>query len=176
MKIYHLLKLADFFTIGNLFLGICSIFFAVNQHMTAAATALLIAVFFDWLDGKIARLSTQTELQKLFGKELDSLADIVSFGVAPAVFGFALGLQQWWQVVILLIFVAAGMLRLARFNVTENKGYYEGVPITVNGILFPVVYAVYSYFPSNFNLYYLTALYAVMAFAMLSAYTVKKVV
>lgn len=174
MRMHEIITLADFFTIANLSSGICSIFFAINQHMIAAALALVVAVFFDWIDGKIARLHKQTELQKLFGKELDSLADIVSFGIASAVFGFMIGLQQWWHILILLFFVAAGMLRLARFNVTENKGCYEGIPITVNGILFPVVYAVYFYVP--FNIYYFAALYAVMAFAMLSTYPVKKVV
>ncbi len=174
MKIYQIIKLADFFTIANLLSGVCSIFFAVTQHMDAAAIALLIAVFFDWIDGKIARLSKQTELQKLFGRELDSLADIVSFGVAPAVFGFIYGLQEWWQIIILLVFVAAGMLRLARFNVTENKEGYEGVPITINGIIFPLLFAVYYFVP--FHSYVLAAVYIVMAFAMLSTFTVKKVV
>ncbi len=174
MKIYQIIKLADFFTIANLLSGVCSIFLAVTQHMTAAIFALLIAVFFDWIDGKIARLSKQTELQKLFGKELDSLADIVSFGVAPAVFGFVYGLQQWWQICILLFFVAAGMLRLARFNVTENKAGYEGVPITTNGILFPLLFGLNYILPiSN---YYFIAMYCVMAIAMLSTYPVKKVV
>ncbi len=173
MKICHIIKIADFFTIGNIISGICSIFLAFNQEMAAAAFALCIAVLFDWIDGKIARMSKQTELQKLFGKELDSLADIVSFGAAPAVFGFALGLQEWWQILILLFFVSAGMLRLARFNVTEAKEEYEGVPITTNGIILPILYAVYYYFP--FNLCYVAAVYLIMAIAMISTYTIKKV-
>ncbi|MFA6889237.1 MAG: CDP-diacylglycerol--serine O-phosphatidyltransferase [Candidatus Woesearchaeota archaeon] len=173
MKIYQIIKFADLFTIGNLLSGVLSIFFAVKGNLSVAAILLCISVFCDGIDGKIARMNKQTEIQKLFGKELDSLADVVSFGVAPAVFGFVWGLQQWWQILILLFFVVAGMLRLARFNVTENKGSYEGIPITVNGILFPVLFAINYFFP--FNIYYLACVYLVMAFAMLSTYTVKKV-
>jgi CDP-diacylglycerol--serine O-phosphatidyltransferase len=173
MKISGIIKVADFFTIANLLSGVLSIFFAINGNLFVAALLLVIAVFFDWVDGKIARLNKQTELQKQFGKELDSLADIVSFGVAPAVCGFALGLQQWWQIIILLFFVGAGMLRLARFNVTQNEGFYEGVAITVNGILFPLLFGLNYLFP--ISAYYITAMYVAMAVAMLSTYKIKKV-
>lgn len=174
MKIHEILKIADFFTVGNLIFGMLSIFYAILGFFMYAALFLLIAVLFDFLDGKIARMSKKvTEQGKAFGKQLDSLADLVSFGVAPAVFGFAEGLQEWWHIIILLFFVIAGMLRLARFNITENQGFYEGVPITMNGILFPVLYFIslkFSY-PVAYNL----VAYSVMALGMLFSIKVKKI-
>lgn len=173
MKMKDIIKVADFFTIGNLTFGMLTIFYALLKLFPYAAIFLLIAVLFDYLDGKIARMSRKvTEQGKQFGKQLDSLADIVSFGVAPAVFGFALGLQEWWHILILLFFVAAGMLRLSRFNVTETPGYFEGIPITVNGFLFPLLFSLWRFFP--YALEYILVAYLIMSFAMLSSIKIKK--
>lgn len=173
MKIKQIIKTADFFTIGNLIFGMLSIFYTINAEFTYAAIFLLIATMFDFLDGKVAHISKKiTDTGRHFGKELDSLADVVSFGVAPAVFGFTLGLQQWYAMIVLLFFVIAGMLRLSRFNITSTAGYFEGVPITVNGILFPGLYFVSLSYP--YPLAYNIIPYLFMAFAMLSARKVKK--
>ena len=126
MKIKEILKLADFFTIGNLIFGVLSIFYAILGLFTYAAIFLLIAVLFDFLDGKIARMSKKaTEQGKQFGKQLDSLADIVSFGVAPAVFGFAAGLQEWWQIVILL-FLSQRPMRKRRWLLSSRPALKPG--------------------------------------------------
>lgn len=95
---------------------------------------LPVALFFDVMDGRIARLRNEASA---LGRELDSLADVVSFGVAPAVMGFAVGLRGAWDLVCLLSFVACGISRLARYNVTaetlsDARGkvkYFEGLPI-----------------------------------------------
>ncbi len=174
MKIKHIIKVADFFTIGNLIFGSLSIFYAIDKQFTPAAFFLFVAVAFDFFDGKIARVSKKiTEEGRLFGKELDSLADMVSFGVAPAVFGYTRGLSAWLAVLILLFFVTAGMLRLSRFNVTKAEGF-EGIPITFNGIIFPGLYflSVITVFPLTYNL----AAYLFMGFAMLSTRKIKKLI
>ena len=138
MKMYKLLKLADFVTMGNLVAGLISVIYSIKQNFTIAVIFMVLAVIFDALDGRVARLSKNTKIKKDFGKELDSLADVVSFGAAPAIFGYCLGLREWYFVVILLFFAVCGMLRLSRFNILNIKGYI-GVPITVNGLLFPVL-------------------------------------
>ena len=86
-KMFRLIKLADIFTLFNVALGLMSIVFSIENDFSYAAFVLLIAVAFDYLDGKIAKVLHQ---QNDFGKELDSLADTISFGVAPAIFGFSL--------------------------------------------------------------------------------------
>ena len=132
---------ADFFTIGNASCGTISIFLCLNyidegrnQFFWVAFILLFGALACDLLDGYWARRSKRASL---LGADLDSLSDVVSFGVAPAVLGYTLGLRGAWDVLILVYFVVCGISRLARFNVTalELSGasgkvkYFEGTPI-----------------------------------------------
>ena len=133
--------LADLFTLTNAGCGTISIFLCLNymdegrdQLLWMAFALLPIALLCDVLDGYIARLGRK---QSLLGADLDSLADIVSFGVGPAVLGFTLGLRGFWDMLILSYFVVCGISRLARFNVTAvdlstpagKVEYFEGTPI-----------------------------------------------
>ncbi|MBX3208667.1 MAG: CDP-alcohol phosphatidyltransferase family protein [Labilithrix sp.] len=133
--------LADVITIGNAVSGAGAILASMSYMATAQRSAiwtalvlLPIALVCDALDGAVARWRRKSSP---LGADLDSLADIVSFGVAPAALGFALGLRGGWDVVILCYFVACGISRLARYNVTaaslsDERGkvkYYEGTPI-----------------------------------------------
>ena len=98
-----LMKVADFFTIGNIIFGVLSIFYAISSQFKEAVIFMLIAVLFDFLDGKVARLMNEGASE--FGKELDSLCDLVSFGVAPAVFAYCLGLNDPISIIILVFLV-----------------------------------------------------------------------
>jgi CDP-diacylglycerol--serine O-phosphatidyltransferase len=131
-----MLRVADYLTIGNFICGLIAIFLAILGHFGWSCLLAIGAMAFDFMDGKVARMLKQ---ESLLGKELDSLADLVSFGVWPAVLGFALGLDDALSIAAMALFSAAGMLRLARFNVTSSKDF-EGVPITANGLLFPLLY------------------------------------
>lgn len=174
MKIKDIIKVADFFTIGNLIFGMLSIYYAISALFQYALVFLLVAMTFDFLDGKVARISKKvTDQGRHFGKELDSLSDVVSFGVAPAVLGYTLGLQSWWEILVLLFFTTAGMLRLSRFNITESHGHFEGLPITVNGFLFPVLF--YVHIKTAYHIEYALIAYVVMGFAMLSSRRVRKI-
>ena len=136
MNIFRLLKAADLMTLGNIFFGLLSIFFSIKREFSFAAIFLLAAVALDFLDGFAARkLKSPNE----FGKQLDSLCDAVSFGVAPVVFMYLLGFNDVWHMMVYFLFVFAGILRLARFNVS-NADHFEGMPITVNGLVIPLVY------------------------------------
>ena len=175
MKMKDILKVADFFTMGNLIFGMLCIFYAIGHSFIYAAFFLFIAMIFDFLDGKIARMSKKiTDQGRHFGKELDSLSDVVSFGVAPAVFGYTLGLESWWHIIILLFFTSAGMLRLSRFNITESQGYYEGLPITVNGLLFPILFILH--LKTAYPIEYALIAYVFMGFAMMSSRKVRKII
>jgi len=133
--------LADVFTIANAFCGVAAIFQAMRflgthdpRHLYQAALLIPVALLFDVLDGRIARWRHQASPM---GRELDSLADVVSFGVAPAAIAVAAGMNTWLDQAILLFFAGCGVSRLARYNVTAEQlsgpegkvEYFEGTPI-----------------------------------------------
>ena len=139
--------LADFFTLGNAACGVGGVLFAMLYmrtqlpfHFFAAAALAPAAFIFDVLDGKIARARHQ---HSALGRELDSLADVISFGVAPATLAFAAGMQGGWDAVALMYFVCCGVSRLARYNVTAESlsadsgkvRYFEGTPIPTSVLL-----------------------------------------
>jgi CDP-diacylglycerol--serine O-phosphatidyltransferase len=130
--------LADWFTLGNAVCGTGALFSTMTYlqvkdvlHIYFACALVLI---FDVLDGRIARWR---QTSSSLGRELDSLADVISFGVAPAIIAYGIGMQGGWDRIILVYFVACGVSRLARYNVTaeelsEGTGkvkYFEGTPI-----------------------------------------------
>ncbi len=138
---------ADFLTMGNGFCGSGSILAAMHYLVTAedrwlvVAMALLpIALVFDYADGRVARWRRKSSF---LGADLDSLADVISFGMAPAALGFAVGLRGALDTAILLYFVACGISRLARFNATaaalaDETGkvkYFEGTPIPTSVLI-----------------------------------------
>lgn len=134
---------ADVLTIGNATCGTIAIFLCLDymasgdrRHLWVAFLLLPLALVFDVLDGYVARLDRKR--QSVLGADLDSLSDLVSFGVAPAVLGFTLGLRGAWDMACLAYFVVCGASRLARFNVTAAEladaetgkvRYFEGTPI-----------------------------------------------
>jgi CDP-diacylglycerol--serine O-phosphatidyltransferase len=141
------LQLADFFTLANAACGMGSVFFAMffvaepSLRTFYIAAALAPAAFiFDVLDGRIARWR---HAHSALGRELDSLSDIISFGVGPATLAFAAGMRGGWDLAALIYFVCCGVSRLARFNVTaesmaEGTGkvkYFEGTPIPTSVVL-----------------------------------------
>ena len=139
--------LADGLTLANAACGLAGVFFAMEYmssrlsvHFFAAAALSPAALTFDWFDGRVARWRHQ---QSVLGRELDSLADIISFGVAPAALGFAAGLRGGWDWIALTYFVCCGVSRLARYNVTaenlsagrDKVAYFEGTPIPTTALL-----------------------------------------
>jgi CDP-diacylglycerol--serine O-phosphatidyltransferase len=145
--------LADFFTLGNAACGVGAVFLAMLHlgsgelaHFLAAAALAPAALVFDVLDGRIARARDQ---HSPLGRELDSLSDVISFGVAPATLAFAAGLQGGWDAAALIYFVCCGVGRLARFNVTAESlsgaggkvAYFEGTPIHTSVVLTAVLAA-----------------------------------
>jgi CDP-diacylglycerol---serine O-phosphatidyltransferase len=134
---------ADALTIANASCGTIAVFLCIDylaadnlRFLWIAFFLLPLALVFDVLDGYVARLNTRR--QSVLGADLDSLSDVISFGVAPAVLGFTLGLRGGWDMLCLTYFVVCGVSRLARFNVTAEAlvnadtgkvKYFEGTPI-----------------------------------------------
>ncbi len=111
----YILILPSLFTTGNLYCGFAAIIHSFNHNFEKAAYAIIIAGIFDVLDGRVARL---TNSQSQFGIEYDSIADVVSFGIAPAALAYVWGLEDLGRVgwAVCFLFAACGALRLARFN------------------------------------------------------------
>jgi CDP-diacylglycerol--serine O-phosphatidyltransferase len=140
---------ADALTIGNAACGTIAIFLCLDylaadnrRFLWTAFLLLPLALVCDILDGYVARLNRNR--QSILGADLDSLADVISFGVAPAALGFTLGLRGGWDVLILTYFVVCGVSRLARFNVTAaaladtdtgKVKYFEGTPIPTSIVI-----------------------------------------
>lgn len=143
--------LADWFTLANAACGMAAVFAAMASIRPGGGVSLLLACafipaafVFDVLDGRIARWRQQ---QSALGRELDSLADVISFGVAPAAIGYAAGMHGLWDCIILGYFVCCGVSRLARYNITaealsQEAGkvkYFEGTPIPTSLLLVVIV-------------------------------------
>lgn len=139
--------LADWFTLGNAVCGMGALFSVMTylqadevMHIYFACGMVLAAVVFDVLDGRIARWRQQSSAM---GRELDSLADVISFGVAPAAIAYGCGMQGLYDRIILVYFVACGVSRLARYNITAEElsdggnkvKYFEGTPIPTSLLL-----------------------------------------
>jgi len=144
---------ADLLTIGNAACGTVAIFLCLDyvasgerRFLWSAFVLLPAALVCDLLDGYVARLNRAR--QSRLGADLDSLADVISFGVAPAILGFTLGLRGGWDMLLLTYFVVCGVSRLARFNVTAEAladtdtgkvKYFEGTPIPTSIVLVAVL-------------------------------------
>ena len=146
--------------------GMCGIFSAIKDRPIPALIFLMLAGFFDMFDGMVARTKKRTKNEKKFGIELDSLSDLVCFGVLPAVIGYALGLRKWYFLIVLILYVLAALIRLAYFNVmedarqeetTEVRKSYEGLPVTTVALIIPLLYPLITYLKE-----YMYIAYAVM--------------
>lgn len=145
--------LADWFTLANAVCGTGALFSMMTylqstdaRHVYFACGMVVAALVFDVLDGRIARWRQKTSAM---GRELDSLADVISFGVAPAVIAYGCGMQGLYDRIVLACFVACGVSRLARYNITAESlsdggskvKYFEGTPIP-SSVLLVVLMAV----------------------------------
>ncbi len=150
------LHLPDFLTLANGACGIVALFQAIHfvedrnpTHLWIAAALVPLALVLDFLDGRIARARNNSSS---LGRELDSLADLLSFGAAPAVIAYAIGLRTTTDQVVLVYFVLCGLARLARYNITADAlagdggkvRYYEGTPIPTSVLPLGIALAAYA--------------------------------
>jgi CDP-diacylglycerol--serine O-phosphatidyltransferase len=189
---------ADWFTLANAVCGTGAVLTSMTYLQTGdpsrlyvASAAILAALVFDVLDGRIARWR---QTSSALGRELDSLADVISFGVAPAVLAYACGMQGFLDRVVLAYFVACGVSRLARYNVTAEAlsggtgkvAYFEGTPIPTSIVLVGML-ALATYLGAigeqlwlgeieigGFRLHWLALVYAVSGSLMISRIRIPK--
>ena len=178
--------LPNILTLGGVCLGISSIKFSIDGNFSLAVTLILLAAILDALDGRIARLIKGTSE---FGKELDSLTDFVSFGIAPVLILYFWELNVYGKLgwAIALIYSVCCVLRLARFNLTKNESqqvwknnFFEGLPSPAGGLLIltPLIYELSS-FNLNINIKiftpYLTIFIAILLVSKIPTLSLKKI-
>ncbi len=162
--------------------AVAGIGLAMYGRTSMAIVCLMISGFCDLFDGSIARLKKRTENERKFGIQIDSLADMICFGVLPAAIGFSVGLTKWYETAALIAFVLAALIRLAYYNVTEDqlefsenvpRVYYDGLPVTTVALIIPLIYTLRPVMKSGFLLLYAACL-LVTAAAFLMKVKVRK--
>ncbi len=163
--------------------GLVGIVFAARGNVLAAVICLIAAGVFDLFDGPVARMKKErSEAEKVNGVQLDSLADLISFGVLPAMIGWAAGLDRWYGIVVMALYVLAALIRLSYFNTQEylenmregkKRVSYTGMPVTTAAILFPIVCCFRHPLGEHFFILYLIVLLAA-AFAFVGKFRLPK--
>lgn len=164
------MQTANILTLFNLSLGGFAIISVMHNQLNLSLLLIFLAALADRFDGMIARkLNIESEL----GKQLDSMCDIISFGVAPALLLYEGILINFGApgAVFTILYIACGALRLARFNISENNGYFTGVPITVAGCIATLSYLSYPYIHPAFFVF----LMIILSLLMISPFKLKKV-
>lgn len=154
----------------SLISSIMGMFFAIDGKLPLAVFCLAFSGLCDMFDGKIARTKkNRTDDEKAFGIQIDSLCDIVCFGIFSIILGYQLGMCKIYSLMILAFYGVAGVIRLAYFNVmeekrqsetSENRKYYQGLPITSMSVIMPLLFMVSVFFP-GFR-YFLVCLHIAM--------------
>lgn len=156
------------YTVWLTYIGMLSsvvgIGFASSGNITAAVICLMFSGFCDMFDGIVARTKKdRTDEERRYGIQLDSLSDVVCFGVLPVAIGYNIGANAWWQVAIMALFALAGLIRLAYYNVTEEtrqqqttekRKHYLGVPITTSALTVPLLFCFQNLLGDHFALAY----------------------
>ena len=174
------------YTVIMTYFGVVSAVLGVGLSMygrtSMAIVCLMVSGFCDLFDGSIARTRQRTESEKKFGIQIDSLADMICFGVLPAAIGFSIGLTKWYEAAALIVYVLAALIRLAYYNVTEDelefsegtrRVYYDGLPVTTVALLIPLIYTLRPVMKNGFLALYALCL-LVTAVAFLAKIKVRK--
>ena len=161
--------------------AVCGIFFSASGYPFWGVICLLFAGLTDMFDGKVARTKERTKQERDFGIQLDSLSDLICFGILPIMIGYSIGLDHWMYLPIFALYVLGALIRLAYFNTLENirqenttevLKYYTGLPVTSVALILPFIYIFKNIVP-YFEYVYLVALF-VIALLFVSKLKIKK--
>ncbi|MCQ2418053.1 MAG: CDP-alcohol phosphatidyltransferase family protein [Oscillospiraceae bacterium] len=163
--------------------GTVGLYFCANGSTNAAIIMLMLAGFCDMFDGKVAKTKkNRTSQECRFGIQIDSLSDMVCFGILPPMIAFSTGMHKPYQIAIFSCFSLAGLIRLAYFNVseeerqettTERRKVYEGLPVTSVALIIPFLFAFRNDLGDGFPIV-ASVVYAVIACAFITRFTLKK--
>lgn len=162
--------------------SVFGIYSAMEGYVSVAVYCLMVSGLCDMFDGKVARTKERCREEKSFGIQLDSLSDLICFGVLPTVIGHALGMYSWVSLLVFALYIMAALTRLAYFNVKEEERQslteekrksYSGLPVTAAALLIPLVYILGQFVSGSFNKLYEFSL-LLIAFAFILDFPVKK--
>jgi phosphatidylserine synthase len=168
-SIFSSVEFPHMLTLIHLVLGMVSVMFAVSGDFLLASVCMIVAVVFDLLDDKVAKIMKK---MTSFGYALERIAGLVSFGVAPVVLAYQTtpdtGSGWIFAVIIYIVFLCAAALQIARMHVSEKEHHYEGLPVILNGLVIPLFYFVglTKWYPLIFILF---------AIGMVSSFRIRKV-
>lgn len=162
--------------------GVVGIGLAAYERVSMAVVCLMISGFCDLFDGTIAKTRKRDDLEKKFGIQIDSLADLICFGLLPVAIGYSVGITRWYGVIVLAGYALAALIRLAYYNVTEDvlqltqnthRTHYDGLPVTTAALLFPLIFTLRPVLGERFPLVYMIWM-ALIAVAFLTKIKIKK--
>ncbi len=167
----------------NAISGTVGVFFALTNRPLIAVICLIVCGVCDMFDGTVAKMFDRDDRKKCYGVQIDSLSDLISFGMLPASIGYNSGLNSFPLILIPILYVLAALIRLAYFNVTEmellnsaseGRKFYEGLPVTTSAMIFPLNYLLckcldWPYFIIN------SVLLSLVAIAFVSKFKVVKI-
>lgn len=166
----------------GLLAGFCGIAFVINDHYRMGLLCLMLAGFCDMFDGAVAATRQRTDSEKKFGIQIDSLCDLICFGLFPALFTYTLCAKTIPALVVSFLYVLCALIRLAYFNVIEEERQaqeggrrtsYQGLPVTTAALLIPLLYVISRLLPDGKSLFILIAV-SLIALAFISPFRVKK--
>ena len=172
MKLVGFYNYTVWLTYAGAAAAVCGIFFSAGGHPFWGVICLLFAGATDMFDGKIASTMKRNEAEKNFGIQIDSLCDLISFGVLPVAIGYGLGLSGGFFFVSAVLYIICAIIRLAYFNVDEimrqknengSRKTYYGLPVTAAAMLFPLIYGLKDLLGAALLPVYQAALFAVAA-------------
>ena len=172
MKLVGFYNYTVWLTYAGAAAAVCGIFFSAGGHPFWGVICLLFAGATDMFDGKIASTMKRNEAEKNFGIQIDSLCDLISFGVLPMAIGYGLGLSGGFFFVSAVLYIICAIIRLAYFNVDEimrqknengSRKTYYGLPVTAAAMLFPLIYGLKDLLGAALLPVYQIALFAVAA-------------
>jgi CDP-diacylglycerol---serine O-phosphatidyltransferase len=164
------IQTANLLTIINLFLGGFAVIESIKGNLNLSLLLIFVAAFVDRFDGIVAR---KLQIESELGKQLDSMSDIISFGVAPALLIYQ-GILFEFNIpgtFFVIFYIACGAFRLARFNISDNQSYFTGLPITAAGCLLTFSYLMLPIFSPELFLFFII----ILSFSMVSPFKVKKI-
>lgn len=162
--------------------GVLGIFMALNGNLFYSVVCLLFCGLFDMFDGKVARTKKRSKEEINYGIQIDSLSDLVCFGILPIIIGYAIGLNKYYHFIFLILYVLCALIRLAYFNVLEITRQdndnsvlkcYTGLPVTSVALIFPLIYALKDVLGTYFKLVYLMGI-ILISFLFVSKIKIKK--